>query len=233
MSGTVAPLSPSAAITRLDEVQPYDKLQWIMQRAHSVIKQGYASIMKHLDNPPLDDLTNFIGYCDSWVGCIVNHHDSEEATLFPALARHLDMSTEQSQHKVMHDHLDDIHAYLTHPDTLQSFSADKLREKMLAVRDVLFDHLDAEIKHLGRENLEPHWSAEELDAMLKALDDYAKAHVDLWTELPFAIGHVPPPYRGNFPAFPWIMRVTVIPVIALRYSGRWKYCPYNAFSMSD
>jgi len=44
---------------------------------HDVFKLGHANILKQLENPPLDDLPNFLGYCNSWVSMIIAHHDTE------------------------------------------------------------------------------------------------------------------------------------------------------------
>lgn len=45
--------------------------------AHDAFKAGFDSILSHLDKPPLDDLPNFLGYCQSWAEAIAEHHDSE------------------------------------------------------------------------------------------------------------------------------------------------------------
>ncbi|KAH7100352.1 hypothetical protein BKA62DRAFT_771619 [Auriculariales sp. MPI-PUGE-AT-0066] len=224
--------SSSVAGVKLSEVHVFDKMQWMMERAHNVFKLGHESILKHLEEPDKlqQDLPNFLGYCGCWAGDILVHHDTEEMVLFPFFSPRLDMSGEVDQHKVMHDHLDGILAYVNDPTTPLTFDADTLRQKMTAIRDPLFHHLDSELEHIRRENMERNFSPQEIEDILHKLDTYAQAHANPWTELPFFISHVAPPYRGNFPELPWIVSNVMLPIFALRHSGRWKYSPYSAFN---
>jgi len=42
-----------------------------------VYKGGFDNILKLLENPPMDDLLNFAGYCEAWAISLQTHHDSE------------------------------------------------------------------------------------------------------------------------------------------------------------
>lgn len=42
-----------------------------------MLKLGLENILIHLRNPPLNDLHNFLGYCNTWTTLLVGHHDSE------------------------------------------------------------------------------------------------------------------------------------------------------------
>jgi len=44
---------------------------------HNVLKMACNNILKHLENPPMDDLPNFLGYCQTWVSLLEAHHTSE------------------------------------------------------------------------------------------------------------------------------------------------------------
>jgi hypothetical protein len=44
---------------------------------HDTFKLGIERILPLLDNPPTDDLHNFVGYCETWADGLVGHHDSE------------------------------------------------------------------------------------------------------------------------------------------------------------
>jgi hypothetical protein len=61
---------------------PNKRFQYNMIQVHKILKMGYDIIVSHLDNPPTDDLANFLGYCQSWADTIDNHHNSEGA--FPS-----------------------------------------------------------------------------------------------------------------------------------------------------
>ncbi|KAH7101144.1 hypothetical protein BKA62DRAFT_197597 [Auriculariales sp. MPI-PUGE-AT-0066] len=200
--------NPSTSVigVRLSEVHVFDKMQWMMERAHNVFKLGHESILKHLEEPEKlqQDLPNFLGYCSSWAGGVLVHHDTEETLLFPFLSPRMNMTGEVGQHKVMHDHLDGILAYVNDPAITQTFNSEILRDKMTVLRDPLFQHLDGELDHIRRENIESNFSPQEIEDMIHKLDQYAQAHANPWTELPFMISHIAPP-------IPWqLSRVALV-----------------------
>ncbi|KII95761.1 hypothetical protein PLICRDRAFT_34703 [Plicaturopsis crispa FD-325 SS-3] len=202
--------------------------QWFMERAHDAFKAGFDSILSHLDKPPLDDLPNFLGYCQSWAEAIAEHHDSEEVVFFPVLSAKLDMSSEIEQHRVLHVSLDAFLAYIASvKKDLASFDAAKLRSLMNDLRGPLYEHLDDEVADLSPEKLKDKFSAAELHDILKKTGDYAKANADPWTGLPFMRSHTPPEYKPLWPGMPWVLTKVLIPhVFARRHSGYWKYAPY-------
>ena len=48
-----------------------------MVLAHNLFKTAYNSIRRHLENPPTNDIPNFMGYCEAFVDAIDHHHDGE------------------------------------------------------------------------------------------------------------------------------------------------------------
>ncbi|TXT12775.1 hypothetical protein VHUM_01176 [Vanrija humicola] len=90
----------------------------------------------------------------------MNHHGLEENYIFPALARKLPdkfgaHGHEKEQHKHIHTGLDSYDGYLhwarSHPD---QYEGKKLRAIMDTFREVLYAHLDDEIKDLSAESLQ-------------------------------------------------------------------------------
>lgn len=80
-----------------DEIQPYELLHWNMIRgmcllvlashpclitlaAHHAFKLGYDKIIDVLANVPMNDLKNFLGYCEAWALTLQDHHDCEVRT---------------------------------------------------------------------------------------------------------------------------------------------------------
>ena len=45
--------------------------------AHDTFKSGFDIILRNLDNPPTNDLQNFLGYCLAWARSVEGHHDIE------------------------------------------------------------------------------------------------------------------------------------------------------------
>ena len=62
---------------------PVEMLQFEMNNAHNMFKAGLDSMLKHLARPPLDDLPNFLGYCNAWTHLLTHHHDGEGEPLPP------------------------------------------------------------------------------------------------------------------------------------------------------
>ena len=56
---------------------PTEVIQYDMSMAHKMLKAGLDSILEYLEQPPLHDLPNFLGYCGAWARILSHHHDVE------------------------------------------------------------------------------------------------------------------------------------------------------------
>ncbi|KAF8532743.1 hypothetical protein JB92DRAFT_2687030 [Gautieria morchelliformis] len=206
---------------------PYELLQYNMIRAHQTFKNGYQSILPRLDNPPMDDLTNFLGYCEAWADAIDDHHGAEEIVVFPFLNKKLDFSQEIEAHKIIHAGLDELLATIRAAKADTSlFDAQKLKEMMVKLKEPLFKHLDEEVAHIAPGELKV-WEAHELEGLIDTLEKHAKSAGNPFVLVPYMRSHTPPEYKDLWPPMPWIVRKFVVPyVLAVRYSGYWKYSPY-------
>ncbi|EPQ59768.1 hypothetical protein GLOTRDRAFT_24705, partial [Gloeophyllum trabeum ATCC 11539] len=141
----------------------------------------------------------FMGYCHAWAVSIASHHDSEEAVVFPILNTKLDFSREIAQHKVIHERLDALLAFIASAKADPSkFDAAKMREMMFAFKDPLFQHLDDEVSHITSDKMTVFSKEEvlDLDAHLEA---YAKTHGDPFLLVPFMRSHTPPELKDTWP----------------------------------
>ncbi|KAJ7485427.1 hypothetical protein FB451DRAFT_1229734 [Mycena latifolia] len=206
---------------------PYVALQYNMANTHDLYKLAYKTILPHLDNPPMDDLDNFLGYCRAWASTIVGHHDSEEEVLFPFLSQKLDFSSEVEQHVVVAEGLTGIIKYIDESVANHAaFDGAKLKDMMITLGGPLFEHLDEEVEDLAPEKLKV-FTAEELTQAGKDLMVYIRAHSEKYITLPFMRCHTPPELKEIWPPFPWIVKRVVVPwFLAPKYSGYWKYAPY-------
>ncbi|KAJ7640839.1 hypothetical protein DFH06DRAFT_1271425 [Mycena polygramma] len=205
----------------------YEGLQYNMAKTHDLYKLGYKTILPHLDNPPLDDLDNFLGYCRAWATSIVGHHDSEEDVLFPFLNKKLDFSTEIEQHTHVAAGLTAIISYIDESTADHSkFEGSKLKGLMESLSGHLFPHLDEEVEDLAAEKLKV-FTPEEITQAGKDLMVYIRAHSDKYITLPFMRCHTPPELKEVWPPFPWIVKRFVVPwLLAPKHAGYWKYAPY-------
>ncbi|KAJ6588748.1 hypothetical protein B0H19DRAFT_1100954 [Mycena capillaripes] len=222
------PTGKTPAVTSMPyPTDPYESLQYNMANTHDLYKLAYKTILPHLDNPPLDDLDNFLGYCRAWATSIVGHHDSEEEVLFPFLNKKLDFSTEIEQHVRVAEGLTGIISYVDESVADHTkFEGAKLKEMMEALGGHLFEHLDEEVADLAPEKLKVY-TPEELTQAGKDLMVYIRAHSDKYVTLPFMRCHTPPELKEVWPPFPWIVKRFVVPwILAPKHAGYWKYAPY-------
>ncbi|KAJ6084651.1 hypothetical protein N7486_011451 [Penicillium sp. IBT 16267x] len=95
------------------------------------------------------------------------HHSIEEQHIFPVLAKKMPEFKKElellRQHKQIHAGLEKLQAYL---EKCRSGEEDLRREEvkrlMEGFGEVLWKHLDDEVKTLGAENMRNYWSAEEM-----------------------------------------------------------------------
>lgn len=96
------------------------------------------------------ELKDFLGYCYAWAYAISEHHDSEEAVVFPVLKQKLDISHEVESHRIIHTDLEEVIRFINGAQKKPNiFDADKLREMMEKLREPLVrpipDPAEAEI----------------------------------------------------------------------------------------
>jgi hemerythrin-like domain-containing protein len=113
-------------------------------------------------------LKTFIREGISFAESLTMHHNIEEAYFFPKLGARMPEFAAKSghhvkQHKQIHAGLDKFHDYLK--ECLagqQEFEMSTLKAKMETWGEVLWAHLDEEVKTLGAENMRKYWTKEEV-----------------------------------------------------------------------
>lgn len=96
------------------------------------------------------------------------HHSIEERHFFPMLAKRMpefrgDM---QAQHREIHHGLEKFEEYLRGcKDGRCDFELGALRDKMSSWGEVLWTHLDDEVRALGANNMRRYWSKDDMAKM--------------------------------------------------------------------
>jgi len=101
------------------------------------------------------------------------HHSIEERYIFPVLAQKMpefkagkNAAELLRQHKEIHKGMDVFQAYLRSCKTGQEdFELSTLKTKMDSWGEVLWTHLDQEVKTLGAENMRKYWTVAEMRSM--------------------------------------------------------------------
>jgi len=98
------------------------------------------------------------------------HHGIEERHVFPVLAAKMPAFQKElellSQHKEIHKGLDKFEEYLQGCRLGEKeLRLSEMKTLMDAFGDVLWKHLDQEVKELGAENMRKYWTLEEMRRM--------------------------------------------------------------------
>ncbi|KAI6779148.1 uncharacterized protein J7T54_000294 [Emericellopsis cladophorae] len=96
------------------------------------------------------------------------HHNIEEQHIFPVLAKKMPefRGDLQAQHKLIHAGMDRMADYLRGCKTGEyEFELSGLKARMETWGDVLWTHLDDEVRTLGAENMRKYWTKEEMVRM--------------------------------------------------------------------
>ncbi|KXN92734.1 hypothetical protein AN958_12332 [Leucoagaricus sp. SymC.cos] len=146
--------------TKMDAFHNHFRQQWqTMHTACSTSKR-----------PSGMTLRQFLSYSLEFCTILNMHHGVEERHIFPVLARRMpafkNNDLMKNQHKEIHSGLDKLQKWLEQCKRGErEFRADEMKEIMDDFNDVLWSHLDDEVKQLGAENMRKYWAVEEMDHM--------------------------------------------------------------------
>ena len=98
------------------------------------------------------------------------HHTIEEQHIFPVLARKMPKFRKElhllTQHKQIHNGLDKFEDYIDKCKTGEKeVRLDEMKGIMETFGEVLWQHLDDEVKELGAENMRKYWTMDEMRRM--------------------------------------------------------------------
>lgn len=98
------------------------------------------------------------------------HHGIEEAHIFPVLAKKMPAFKKElellTQHKQIHKGLDAFGKYLDECNSGErELRLSEMREIMDGFGEVLWQHLDDEVKELGADNMRKYWTIQEIQRM--------------------------------------------------------------------
>jgi hemerythrin-like domain-containing protein len=116
-------------------------------------------------------LKQFIDEGLMFVQYLTAHHNIEETYLYPLLARKMPEfrsgKTELlQQHRQIHAGMDQFEEYLNKCRSKEvELELSVLKEKMDSWGEILWTHLDEEVRTLGAENMRKYWTVEEIKAM--------------------------------------------------------------------
>ncbi|KAK1959948.1 hypothetical protein LY78DRAFT_707118 [Colletotrichum sublineola] len=153
------------------EFETYNRLAIMMEKFHGYFRRTWRRLHHACtasDGSPMitDDQIIREGLFLSYR--LTNHHNVEENSLFPLLARKMpqfrgDDALLVEQHRQIHGGLEEFRRYLESCRTRKTrLERRVLRSKTDSWGDVLLLHLDQEVEMLGAENMKKYWTPEEV-----------------------------------------------------------------------
>lgn len=118
-------------------------------------------------------LKQFLSVGLQLVSQLTAHHSIEEAHIFPVLARKMpefragrNAAELLRQHREIHKGMDGLEEYLNRCRSGETeFDLRVLKVQMDTWGDILWKHLDQEVKTLGAENMRKYWTLDEMRRM--------------------------------------------------------------------
>ncbi|KAL4760941.1 hemerythrin domain-containing protein [Aspergillus foveolatus] len=162
------PLSPK-------DFRIYNQLADKMDYFHTMLRHGWDIQWKAATTgrrPQGMSVRQFIAEGLRFASHLETHHAIEEQHIFPHLALKMpefrvgkgkNNAELLRQHKQIHVGLDGFRDYLEKClSGEEDLQLDVLKAKMESWKDVLWTHLDQEVKTLGAENMRKYWNKEEI-----------------------------------------------------------------------
>ncbi|KAL6302105.1 hypothetical protein BKA93DRAFT_827748 [Sparassis latifolia] len=144
-----------------------------MDHFHQYFKMEYNDIYTLADgsfSKRRMSLQMYLRTASQLVHHLTLHHTIEEKYLFPVLAKRMPAFEENDvhvrSHEAIHEGLDKLGALIRKYSSEPSlYSPQEIMACLDGWKEVLFCHLDDEVKDLSAENMKKHWKLEELDTI--------------------------------------------------------------------
>lgn len=155
------------------DFQSYNKLAVMMDYYHNHFRRTWTMLYKTASSgqrPSGMSMRSFIHTGLQFCSHINTHHGIEEYHIFPELAKRMPQFQDgdflKKQHEEIHAGLERIQTYL---EACQSGERElrmsELKDIMDSFGEVLWTHLDEEVKTLGAESMRKYWTKAEIARM--------------------------------------------------------------------
>ncbi|KAF2796705.1 hypothetical protein K505DRAFT_323090 [Melanomma pulvis-pyrius CBS 109.77] len=152
------------------EFRQYNRMAEHMDYYHNHFRSTWTLMMTACEKNKRPDgmsIRQFLQTGQQLCSSLTMHHGIEEAHIFPVLARKMPAFQKElellTQHKEIHKGLDQLEEYL---EACRSGERElrlgELKKVLDTFGEVLWQHLDDEVKQLGAENMRKYWTLDEM-----------------------------------------------------------------------
>ncbi|KAH7321771.1 hypothetical protein BKA65DRAFT_408650 [Rhexocercosporidium sp. MPI-PUGE-AT-0058] len=158
------------------EFRAYNSMAEHMEYFHNHFRQSWTLLYTACETnkrPQNLSLKQFLSTGLQFCSHLSTHHSIEEMHIFPVLAQKMpefkngkNAAELLRQHKEIHKGMDEFEAYLERCRSGETeLQLGVLKGKMDSWGEVLWTHLEQEVKTLGAENMRRYWTVEEMRRM--------------------------------------------------------------------
>jgi len=160
-------------LSEAEQERKWNSLAERMDHFHRYFKMEFKEVYELADGSFAKrglSLQGYLRMASQFSHHLTVHHTIEEEYIFPILGKRMpafaDGDVHIHSHELIHHGLDKLGALVrkwnAEPST---YSPEEMRASLDSWKDVLFSHLDDEVKDLGGENMKKYWKVEELDSI--------------------------------------------------------------------
>jgi hemerythrin-like domain-containing protein len=155
------------------EFRQFNRMADHMDHFHSNFRQTWNVLYTACTTqkrPSNMSIRQFLSMGEQFCHHLTVHHTIEEQHIFPVLAKKMPAFRKElellTQHKQIHNGLDKFEKYIEEcGNGERELRMGEMKELMDGFGEVLWQHLDDEVKQLGAENMRKYWTAEEIRRM--------------------------------------------------------------------
>ncbi|KAF1838076.1 hypothetical protein BDW02DRAFT_594952 [Decorospora gaudefroyi] len=152
------------------EFRQYNRMAEHMDYFHSHFRATWKVLYGACEagrRPHNMPIRQFISTGQQFCHHLTVHHTIEEQHIFPVLAKKMSAFQKEldllTQHKQIHNGLDKLETYLEAcANGERDLRLGEMKEILDSFGEVLWQHLDDEVKQLGAENMRKYWTLEEM-----------------------------------------------------------------------
>ncbi|RAR15169.1 sister chromatid cohesion protein dcc1 [Stemphylium lycopersici] len=152
------------------EFRQYNRMAEHMQYFHDNFRATWKVLYAACDSqkrPKNMSIRQFVSTGQQFCHHLTVHHTIEEQHIFPVLAKKMPAFKKElellTQHKQIHVGLDKLEKYLEECESGErELRMAELKEILDSFGDVLWQHLDDEVKQLEAENMRKYWTIDEM-----------------------------------------------------------------------
>lgn len=155
------------------EFQAYNRMATHMDYFHNHFRESWNTLYKACEankRPKNLSIRAFLSVGLQLCQHLTMHHDIEEASIFPVLAKKMPAFRHEMEmktaHKSIHDGLEKLEPWLEQVQSGErELNLRELKVIMDTFGEVLWQHLDEEVVELGAENMRKYWTLAEMQNM--------------------------------------------------------------------